>query len=228
MHDLSFTAAARRRHAELAASAFGSGGGKMVADGSESVPPGGVRLSRHDASSVSRDRLGALDIAYAPAERDAAAALLSAVACAPGEPIARDAESLAILSLARKVAASPISVLINGPTGTGKEVLARFIHQVSPRAARPFVAVNCAALPEAMLEALLFGHVKGAFTGAAGAAEGFFRAADGGTLLLDEIAELPLPLQAKLLRTLQEGEVVPLGGHGSDQDRCPHHRLRQP
>jgi two-component system response regulator FlrC len=102
-------------------------------------------------------------------------------------------------------------VLINGPTGTGKEVLSRFIHNTSTRRTGPFVAVNCAAMPEAMLEALLFGHKKGAFTGATESNEGFFRAADGGTLLLDEIAEMPLGLQAKLLRALQEGEVVPIG-----------------
>jgi two-component system response regulator FlrC len=106
---------------------------------------------------------------------------------------------------------SEIPVLINGPTGTGKEVLSRFIHERSPRAKGPFVAVNCAAMPEAMLEALLFGHQKGAFTGATNSSEGFFRAADGGTLLLDEIAEMPVSLQAKLLRALQEGEVVPIG-----------------
>src|SRR6202012_2566919 len=104
-----------------------------------------------------------------------------------------------------------IPVLITGPTGTGKEVLARFIHSRSPRADKPFIAVNCAGLPETMLEALLFGHQKGAFTGASTAGEGFFRAADGGTLLLDEIAEMPLQLQAKLLRALQEREVIPIG-----------------
>jgi two-component system response regulator FlrC len=138
------------------------------------------------------------------------------VACASARakgsaPIAADPESLSVLALADRLAASDIPVLINGPTGTGKEVLSRFIHDRSPRAKGPFVAVNCAAMPEAMLEALLFGHTKGAFTGATSAHEGFFRAADGGTLLLDEIAEMPISLQAKLLRALQEGEVVPIG-----------------
>ncbi|MDX2210400.1 MAG: sigma-54 dependent transcriptional regulator, partial [Sphingopyxis sp.] len=99
----------------------------------------------------------------------------------------------------------------NGPTGTGKEVLARAIHMGSSRRDGPFIAINCAALPETMLEALLFGHQKGSFTGASSGGEGFFRAANGGTLLLDEIAEMPLQLQAKLLRALQEREVVPLG-----------------
>ncbi|MEM8723971.1 MAG: sigma 54-interacting transcriptional regulator, partial [Pseudomonadota bacterium] len=110
-----------------------------------------------------------------------------------------------------RIAKSEIPVLLEGPTGTGKEVFARFVHRMSKRASGPFVAVNCAAMPEAMLEGLLFGHRKGAFTGASDAREGLFRAADGGTLLLDEIGELPLALQAKLLRTLQEGEVLPLG-----------------
>jgi two-component system response regulator FlrC len=136
---------------------------------------------------------------------------LLASSARPGAPIAADPESLSILALAERIAASDIPVLINGPTGTGKEVLSRFIHDRSSRKNKPFVAINCAAMPEAMLEALLFGHQKGAFTGANAASEGFFRAADGGTLLLDEIAEMPLTLQAKLLRALQEGEVVPLG-----------------
>ncbi|MEG8023377.1 sigma 54-interacting transcriptional regulator [Sphingomonas aurantiaca] len=129
----------------------------------------------------------------------------------PDMPTAADPESLALLALAERVAAADITVLINGPTGTGKEVLARAIHNGSARKDKPFIAINCAALPESMLEALLFGHQKGAFTGASSGGDGFFRAANGGTILLDEIAEMPLQLQAKLLRVLQEREVVPLG-----------------
>jgi two-component system, response regulator FlrC len=140
-----------------------------------------------------------------------AAGFAAAMIGGPTMPIASDPESLALLALASRVAASDITVLINGPTGTGKEVLARAIHMGSSRKDGPFVAVNCAALPEAMLEALLFGHQKGAFTGASSGGQGFFRAAHGGTLLLDEIAEMPLQLQAKLLRALQEREVVPIG-----------------
>jgi len=129
----------------------------------------------------------------------------------PGAAVAADPESLALYTLAERIAASDITVLVGGPTGTGKEVLARAIHNGSPRAAGPFIAINCAALPETMLEAMLFGHVKGSFTGASSGGDGFFRAANGGTLLLDEIAEMPLGLQAKLLRALQEREVVPIG-----------------
>ena len=134
-----------------------------------------------------------------------------AMLAGPEVPTAADPESLALYALAERVATADITVLINGPTGTGKEVLARTIHLTSPRRDGPFIAVNCAALPETMLEALLFGHQKGAFTGASSGGEGFFRAANGGTLLLDEIAEMPLTLQAKLLRALQEREVIPIG-----------------
>ncbi len=150
-------------------------------------------------------------IAFGQADARIGYGFARALVAGPEMPTAADPESLALLALAERVAQADITVLINGPTGTGKEVLARAIHNQSPRSKGPFIAVNCAALPETMLEALLFGHQKGAFTGAAGASEGFFRAADGGTLLLDEIAEMPLSLQAKLLRVLQEREVVPLG-----------------
>jgi len=126
------------------------------------------------------------------------------VAC--GDQTSRD-----LLALARRVAKTDVTVFVNGPTGTGKEVLAKFIHNHSERANAPFVAVNCAAIPDNMLEAILFGHEKGAFTGASTANKGIFRAAEGGTLLLDEISEMPMALQAKLLRALQEKAVTPIG-----------------
>ena len=122
-----------------------------------------------------------------------------------------DIASRNLLGLAKRVAATDVTVFVNGPTGTGKEVLARFIHNYSERADAPFVAVNCAAIPDNMLEAILFGHEKGAFTGASTSNKGIFRAADGGTLLLDEISEMPMALQAKLLRALQERAVTPIG-----------------
>ncbi|MDM3885317.1 sigma-54 dependent transcriptional regulator [Pseudomonas sp. BCRC 81390] len=127
-------------------------------------------------------------------------------------PVACEPASRQLLELAARVARSDSTVLISGESGTGKEVLARYIHQQSPRAAQPFVAINCAAIPDNMLEATLFGHEKGAFTGAIAAQAGKFEQADGGTLLLDEISEMPLALQAKLLRVLQEREVERVGG----------------
>ncbi|PPR43895.1 MAG: hypothetical protein CFH30_00054, partial [Alphaproteobacteria bacterium MarineAlpha8_Bin1] len=123
-----------------------------------------------------------------------------------------DKKTHALINMAKKVAKTDVTVFIHGPTGTGKEVISNFIHQNSERAENPFVAINCAAIPENMLEAMLFGHEKGAFTGASSANKGIFRAADTGTLLLDEISEMPLSLQAKLLRVLQEKKVTPIGG----------------
>ena len=120
-------------------------------------------------------------------------------------------QSRQLLALADRVAQTDVTVLIYGESGTGKEVLAKHVHAHSPRADKPFIAVNCASIPESMLEDMLFGHEKGAFTGASTANKGIFRAADGGTLLLDEISEMPLSLQAKLLRALQERKVTPLG-----------------
>ena len=126
--------------------------------------------------------------------------------------IAADSKSVALLAMAQRVAAATTTVLLTGESGCGKEVLARYIHRHSTRAERPFVAINCAAIPDNLLEATLFGHERGSFTGANQAQAGKFEQAQGGTLLLDEIAELPLPLQAKLLRVLQEREVERVGG----------------
>ena len=221
MDGLEFDAATARIHAPLVqrAAAIGAAlaSGETVAllDGALRNPArpqaAAITLNRATTPAIRREGARRFAIDYADATGEAALAALIACATRPGAPIAADPESLSVLALAERLAATDIPVLINGPTGTGKEVLSRFIHERSARANGPFVAVNCAAMPEAMLEALLFGHQKGAFTGATGASEGFFRAADGGTLLLDEIAEMPVGLQAKLLRALQEGEVVPIG-----------------
>ena len=221
MNGIEFDSQVAKLHAPLVQrlaavlAALGTGGTAELRDAADRTPlaPGAtaVTLERSGRPAIHRDGPRRSALTYADPHSEGSLAALIAVAARPGTPIAADPESLSVLALAERLAASDIPVLIGGPTGTGKEVLSRFIHERSPRRDGPFVAVNCAAMPEAMLEALLFGHTKGAFTGATQAAEGFFRAADGGTLLLDEIAEMPLSLQAKLLRALQEGEVVPIG-----------------
>ncbi|MCB1738537.1 MAG: sigma-54-dependent Fis family transcriptional regulator [Gammaproteobacteria bacterium] len=128
--------------------------------------------------------------------------------------IAEDPSTRRLMNLALRVAQSDSTVMITGPSGAGKEVLARYIHDHSARADGPFVAINCAAIPENMLEAMLFGYEKGAFTGAHQSRAGTFEQAQGGTLLLDEVTEMDLGLQSKLLRVIQEREVERLGGHG--------------
>jgi two-component system response regulator FlrC len=132
--------------------------------------------------------------------------------CDAGVPVAADAVTVELLKVAERVASTEVTVTINGPSGCGKEVIARYIHEQSARSDKPFVAINCAAIPESMLEAVLFGYEKGAFTGATSSHAGKFEQAAGGTPLLDEISEMDLGLQAKLLRVIQEKEVERIGG----------------
>ena len=184
----------------------------LIADGETPPAPARTVIIGDDGDYVQLSRDGSpARISFSADHAAVGHGFVRALVAGADAPTAADPESLALYALAERVAAADITVLINGPTGTGKEVLARHIHLSSDRREGPFIAINCAALPETMLEALLFGHQKGAFTGASSGGEGFFRAANGGTLLLDEIAEMPLQLQAKLLRALQEREVVPIG-----------------
>lgn len=157
-----------------------------------------------DAARPAHLRFGFEDMAFGYA-------LAAELARPQARPACGEPESARLLALAERIAGSDATVLILGETGTGKEGLSRYLHARSRRSDGPFVAVNCAALPETMLEAILFGHARGSFTGASSDGEGLFRAANGGTLLLDEVAEMPVALQAKLLRALQEKEVLPVG-----------------
>jgi two-component system response regulator FlrC len=164
--------------------------------------------------AVAAMREGATDYIVKPFDAQALIDMAQrqlAARVAPNELIAADPESKRLVGLARKIAENDATVLITGESGTGKEVYARFIRDNSPRADKPFIAINCAAIPENMLEAGLFGYEKGAFTGALAAHAGKFEQAQGGTLLLDEISEMDLGLQAKILRVLQEREVERLG-----------------
>jgi two-component system response regulator FlrC len=166
------------------------------------------------AQAVAAMREGATDYIVKPFDAQALIDMAQrqlAARVTPNELIAIDPESKRLVGLARKIADNDATVLITGESGTGKEVYARFIRDNSMRADKPFVAINCAAIPENMLEASLFGYEKGAFTGALAAHAGKFEQAQGGTLLLDEISEMDLGLQAKILRVLQEREVERLG-----------------
>ncbi|MDY0926415.1 two-component system response regulator GlrR [Enterobacter sp. CFBP8995] len=183
-----------------------------------------IILTAHGSipEAVSATQQGVFSFLTKPVDRDA---LYKAIdeALAQRAPISddgwreaivtRNPQMLRLLEQSHMVAQSDVSVLINGQSGTGKEVLAQAIHAASPRATKPFIAINCGALPEQLLESELFGHAKGAFTGAVSAREGLFQAAEGGTLFLDEIGDMPQALQVKLLRVLQERKVRPLGSN---------------
>ena len=202
----------------------------------EARPMGGVEFLRHARSrsrqpdvpvvltstdgtvqaAVSAMREGATDFLVKPFQARAVSErvrqFLGADDAQDGGLVLQDARSRELLELATRVAASEVTVMLNGESGVGKEVIARYLHTHSARSAGPFVAVNCAAIPENMLEAMLFGYERGAYTGAVEARAGKFELAQGGTLLLDEISEMNLGLQGKLLRVLQEREVERLGG----------------
>ncbi len=166
--------------------------------------------------AVQAMRDGAIDYLVKPFEAEVLVNTVSRYLSLDGRqdqgPIAEDARTRELFTLAERVAESDVTVMLCGESGTGKEVFARYIHEHSDQACGPFVAINCAAIPDNMLEAVLFGYEKGAFTGAYQAAAGKFEQAQGGTLLLDEVSEMDLGLQAKLLRVLQEREVERLGG----------------
>jgi len=167
--------------------------------------------------AVEAMRAGAADYLSKPVEAQALVALAQRLltapsAAAPAGFIAEDPRTIEVLNLAARVAKSAATVLLTGESGSGKEMFARYLHASSTRATGPFIAINCAAIPESLLEATLFGHERGAFTGAAQSQPGKFEQSNGGTLLLDEISEMPLGLQAKLLRVLQEREVERVGG----------------
>ncbi|MDN3521456.1 two-component system response regulator GlrR [Halomonas ramblicola] len=188
-----------------------------------------ILLTAHGSipDAVSATRQGVFSFLTKPVDRDELfAAIEEALAQTPGavpdgdeawraEIITRSPEMERLLEQARMVAGSDVSVLVTGPSGSGKELMANAIHKASRRADKPFVAINCGALPEQLLESELFGHAKGAFTGAVSEHRGLFQAADGGTLFLDEIGDMPLTLQIKLLRALQERQIRPLGSTGS-------------
>ncbi len=157
-------------------------------------------------------RAGAKEFIPLPPDAELIAAVLAAVADDDRPMVVNDPSMKSVIALADQVAASEASILITGESGVGKEVMARYVHQKSRRAQRPFISVNCAAIPENLLESELFGHEKGAFTGAVARRIGKFEEADGGTLLLDEISEMDGRLQAKLLRALQERIIDRVGG----------------
>jgi two-component system response regulator FlrC len=176
------------------------------------VPVVACGTENNTRAAVAAIRAGAKEYIPLPPDPDVIAAVLAAVAEDSREIVYRDEAMANVMRLAAQVAPSEASILITGESGTGKEMMARFLHAKSNRAGKPFVCVNCAAIPEALLESELFGHEKGAFTGAVARRVGRFEEANGGTLLLDEISEMDARLQAKLLRAIQERVIDRVGG----------------
>ncbi|RKR04054.1 sigma-54-dependent transcriptional regulator FlbD [Maricaulis maris] len=177
-----------------------------------SVPVVACGVNVRPEAAAAAIRAGAKEFIPMPPDADLIAAVLAAIADDERPMIARDPSMQAVIHLADRIAGSDASVLITGESGSGKEVMARYVHTKSKRAQAPFISVNCAAIPENLLESELFGHEKGAFTGAIARRVGKFEEADGGTLLLDEISEMDVRLQAKLLRAIQEREIDRVGG----------------
>ena len=176
------------------------------------VPVVACGISTDPEYAANAIRAGAREFVPLPPDPELIAAVISAVADDKKPMIAKDPSTMAVLQLAQQVAPSDASVMISGESGVGKEVMARFLHSKSKRAEKPFISVNCAAIPDNLLESELFGHEKGAFTGAIARRIGKFEEANGGTLLLDEITEMDLRLQAKLLRAIQERVIDRVGG----------------
>lgn len=200
-HSAALVCRTERRQLELAVHALHGGACHVLA--ADDWSHASWQLARKRSSQAI-----AKPLAAAPnAQRGAQTTVSTVRSVVYVDPVSRN-----LLALAQRVALAPVAVLVEGPTGSGKEVLARVLHESSSAASGPFVGLNCAALPEHMIEDMLFGHEKGAFTGAVKEHRGLFEQAQGGTLFLDEIGELPLALQAKLLRVLQERTLVRLGG----------------
>jgi two-component system response regulator FlrC len=176
------------------------------------VPVVACGVAADAAGAAAAIKAGAKEFIPLPPDAELIAAVLAAVADDNRPMVVKDPAMMQVLALADQVAASEASILITGESGVGKEVIARYVHQKSRRASKPFISVNCAAIPENLLESELFGHEKGAFTGAVARRIGKFEEANGGTLLLDEISEMDARLQAKLLRAIQEREIDRVGG----------------
>jgi len=179
-----------------------------------STPVVACGVGNDSDEAVAAIKAGAKEYIPLPPDPELIAAVLTAISTDEHEFIYRDRVMMQVVSLADKIAPSEASIMITGESGTGKEVMARYVHSKSRRANKPFICVNCAAIPENLLESELFGHEKGSFTGAVARRIGKFEEADGGTLFLDEISEMDIRLQAKLLRAIQEREIDRVGGSG--------------